>query len=186
MKTISIYLASSLMVIVFLVGVGVGYMVTPQYSMSMYDKTAMNLGQPDRWLDLRYLNAMIAHHRGAMLLAEQARKSQKPEIKNLAEDILKNEPAAIEELYSWKKEWYGDSRVVIDPVASRLGEYDATFDLRFINALIAHHQDGVLMTKDVKVKSSNAKVLDNAGAVENFLNGGIDMLKNWRKDWYSL
>lgn len=186
MKTISLYLASSIMVILFLVGIGVGYFVTPQYALSMYDKSTMDLGRPDKWLDLRYINAMIAHHRGAMLVAEQARASERPEVKNLADEILKNEPVAIAELYAWKKEWYGDTRSVADPAVPHLGTYDATFDLRFLNAVIAHHQNGVIMTKEVRLKSSNAQVLDNANAVEDFLTNGIEMLKGWRKDWYAL
>ncbi len=186
MKNISIYLASSLVIIFFLVGIGVGYFVTPQYALSMYDKSSMDLGRPDRFLDLRYIDAMIAHHRGAMLVAEQAIISERLEVKNLANDILKNEPAAILELYAWKKEWYNDTRKVADPVVPRLGVYDATFDLRFLNAVIGHHESGVVMTKEVRLKSSNAQVLNNANAVEDFLTGGIEMLKGWRKDWYAI
>ena len=186
MTKISIYLTSALMVISGVIGVGFGYYLTPQYSVAMYDKTAMDLGRPDKWIDLRYVNAMIVHHRGAMLVANQALISKRPEIKNLAQEILKNEPVAIAELYAWKKEWYGDSRVVTDPVVPRLGSYDEKFDLRFLNVVIAHHQNGITMTKDIRTKSSRTEVLNNADAVEAFLNGGIDMLKGWRKDWYSL
>jgi uncharacterized protein (DUF305 family) len=105
---------------------------------------------------------------------------------SLAQEILKNEPVAISELYQWKKTWYNDERQVADPVVSRLGAYDATFDLRFLNALIAHHQNGIIMTKDIKLKSSRSEILNNADAVENFLNNGIDMLKGWRKEWYAI
>ena len=102
----------------------------------------MNLGRADRGLDLRYINAMIAHHRGAMLLAEQAQPlTQKKEIQDLAADILKNEPPAIQELYDWKKSWYGDTKKVRDPIVAKLGDYDKTYELRFLNALITHNED---------------------------------------------
>ena len=39
MSKISTYLSVSLIVIGFIVGVGVGYSFTPQYSLSMYDKS---------------------------------------------------------------------------------------------------------------------------------------------------
>jgi uncharacterized protein (DUF305 family) len=42
------------------------------------------------------------------------------------------------------------------------------------------------MTKDIKLKSSRSEILNNADAVENFLNNGIDMLKGWRKEWYAI
>jgi uncharacterized protein (DUF305 family) len=186
MQKISPYLAISFMVVSLVVGISIGYYLTPEYKLSMYDKNTMDLGPADKWLDLRYVNTMIAHHRGAMLVAEQATKSERPEVSGLAKAILANEPAAIAELYQWKKEWYNDTRAVADPIVPRLGSYDATFDLRFLNAVIGHHQAGVLMTKDVRLKSTRSEILNNADAVEAFLTGGITMLSDWRKAWYKL
>lgn len=185
MKTISTYLAIALMIIVGIIGIGIGYFLTPQYALTMYDKNGMDLGTSDSWIDLRYVDAMIAHHRGAILLAEQAEKSGRTEIVDLAREIQKNEPALIAELYAWKKEWYNDTRTVRDPRVAQLGEVNDTFDLRFLNALIAHHAAGIEMTKEVRIKSSRAAVLDNADAVEAFLTTTGEMLKGWRSSWYS-
>ncbi len=190
MKTPSVGIASplalALIVISATVGIGIGYYLTPEYQLSMYEKNAMTLGRPDRLLDLRYVNAMITHHRGAMLVAEQALQSERAEVKGLAEEILKAEPEAIAELYAWKKSWYGDTKRVADPWVPKLGSYDDTFDLRFLNAVIAHHENGIVMTQDVRLKSSRSEVLDNANAVEAFLKGGIAMLSGWRKAWYNV
>lgn len=186
MSKISIYLSSSLIIIATILGIGIGYYLTPQYSLSMYDKSVMNLGQPDKWLDLRYIDAMIAHHRGAMLLADKAKASNRSEIQNLTKEILENEPKLIAELYQWKKDWYGDSKKVTDPVVANLGSYDKNFDLRFLNALITHHHNGIIMTKEVRLKSNNSAILDNADAVEQFLESSGAMLNEWRKSWYSI
>jgi uncharacterized protein (DUF305 family) len=129
---------------------------------------------------------MIAHHRGAILVAQQAEVSKRPEVKNLAIEIQKNEPVLIAELYTWKKAWYGDTRSVKDPVVPNLGTYDASFDLRFLNAVIAHHAAGIVMTKEVRAKSSRSEVLNNADAVEEFLNTSGNMLKEWRRNWYKI
>ena len=184
MKQISFALMTGLMIVVGIVGIGIGYAYTPEYMLSAYDRNTMDLGVADRWLDLRYINNMIAHHRGAMLLAEQAKQSSRPEIQELSNVILKNEPVAIAELTTWKKSWYGDIRPVADPVVPNLGSYDATFDLRFLNALIAHHKNGILMTKDVRTKSSRSEILNNADTVEAFLTDSGAMLTKWRSDWY--
>jgi len=185
-SSLSLSLIVARVILAGIAGIGIGYALTPEYRLSMYEKNSMDLGRSDRTIDLRYVNAMIAHHRGAMLLAEQARKSERVEVKNLAEAILKDEPAAIAELYAWKKAWYDDERKVRDPFVFKLGAYDKTFDLRFLNALIAHHENGVLMTKDIRLKSSRSEVLDNADAVEAFLKGGVVMLNEWRSSWYAL
>lgn len=186
MPKISIAFASALMVIAGIIGLGVGYTLTPEYRLSMYEKNGMDLGRADRSLDLRYINAMIAHHRGAILIAEQAEKSERPEITALAKEIQKSEPVLIAELYAWKKAWYGDTRVVRDPVVPKLGAVNKTFDLRFLNALIAHHEAGIVMTQDVRRKSSRGEVLDNADTVEAFLVGSANMLREWRANWYSV
>lgn len=186
MNKISTYLSVSLIVIGFIIGIGIGYSFTPQYSLSMYDKNAMDLGRADKWIDLRYINAMIAHHRGAMLVAKQAEISGRPEVQNLAAEIQKNEPVLIEELYKWKKDWYGDTKKVTDPIVPNLGTYNETFDLRFLNAVIAHHENGILMTKEIRLKSTRNEVLDNANAVEKFLTESGSMLKEWRKSWYNI
>ncbi len=187
MKKISTPLTVSLIIVSLIIGTVIGYSLTPAYTLSMYDKDGMNLGRADRGLDLRYINAMIAHHRGAMLLAEQAKNTaQKKEIKDLAGDILKNEPPAIQELYNWKKAWYNDTRKVRDPIVPKLGDYDKNYELRFLNALIAHHEDGLIMTREVRTKSSRMEILNNADAVDTFFVTTLEIFKNWRKEWYKI
>lgn len=184
---ISIYLALGLVVTGTVLGIVFGYYITPEYRLSMYEKNNMNLGQADRTFDLRYINAMIAHHRGAMLLAEQLSKNtSRPEMKTLAQNILADEPKAIAELYIWKKEWYSDTKTVRDPIVANLGPADDKFDLRFLNAIIAHHEAGIIMTKETREKSSRAEILNNIDAVEAFLTNGITTLKGIRSSWYKI
>ncbi len=184
---LSVYLASGLVVVGAVLGVGYGYYLTPEYKTSMYERNAMSLGQADRTFDLRYVNAMIAHHRGAMLLAEQlSENTTRPEMKTLSQSILNDEPKAIAELYVWKKDWYRDTKSVRDPLVANLGPRGDTFDLRFLNAIIAHHEAGIVMTKEAKLKSNRAEILDNANAVEAFLSNGIQTLKGLRATWYNI
>jgi uncharacterized protein (DUF305 family) len=184
---ISIYLAFGLMVVGAVLGVSFGYYLTPEYKVSMYEKNTMSLGQADRTFDLRYVNAMISHHRGAMLLAEQLGKNTvRPEMKTLSQNILNDEPKTIAELYAWKKDWYGDTKTVRDPIVANLGPAGDTFDLRFLNAIIAHHEAGIVMTKETRSKSSRAEVLNNADAVEAFLSNGLQTLKGLRTTWYNI
>jgi uncharacterized protein (DUF305 family) len=164
-----------------------GYYISPSYQQTMYSREEMGLGQADRFVDLRYIDQMAAHHRGAILLADQiSDKTQRKEIKDLAASIQKEEPELINELYGWKKDWYNDTSIVKDPVVAKLGNSDETIDLRFLNALIAHHQAGIEMTKEIRTKSSRKEVLDNADAVESTLSGGVTMLKQWRAEWYGV
>ncbi|MFN4181112.1 MAG: DUF305 domain-containing protein [Candidatus Paceibacteria bacterium] len=187
MQKVSIYASLGFMIVSLFLGILIGYYLTPEYQGSMYEKNAMNLGPADRNFDLRYINAMASHHRGAMLLAEQlAKNTARPELQSLAQDILKNEPVLIDELYAWKKEWYNDSRKARDPIIANLGDADETFDLRFLNAMIAHHEAGIQMTKETHAKSSRSEILNNANGVEQFLTNSLQTLKDLRQTWYNI
>ena len=184
---ISGYLVISIVIVSFVLGLLGGYFVSPTYQQTMYDKQSMGLGTADRFVDLRYINQMAAHHRGAILLAEQIQdKTTRTELKELSEAIRTGEPKLIDELYGWKREWYKDTRTVKDPVVAKLGPADDKVDLRFLNAVIAHHEAGIEMTKEVRTKSSRAEVLNNADEVESFLSGSLITLKTWRKDWFNV
>ncbi len=185
---ISIYTTLSLVLVSIFIGISIGYFYTSDYKSSMYDKNpTMDLGLANKTFDLRYINAMIAHHRGAMLLAEQLGKNtQRPEMAALSQNILKDEPAAIEELYQWKKAWYNDTKKVKDPIVANLGSYDDKSDLRFLNAIIAHHEQGIMMTKETRIKSTRNEILNNADAVELFLSNGLKTLTELRQAWYNV
>lgn len=187
MKTVSFTFLGSLLAAALIVGAVIGYAFTPTYQQTMYQKEAMNLGPADRNLDLRYLNQMGSHHWGAIILAKEVQeKTFRPEIRALALDIQTNEPKLIEELQAWKLDWYRDRRAITKPQTVNLGPADEKTDLRFLNALIAHHEVGIVMTQEVKRKSSRAEVLNNADQVEDFLKTSLVMLKQKRSEWYGL
>ncbi len=67
----------------------------------------MDLGPADADYDLRFLNAMIPHHQGVLTMAEDAsKKTKRPEIKKIAQDILTSQQPEIEQMQQWRKAWY--------------------------------------------------------------------------------
>lgn len=181
------YLFLSLTLVAFIIGTGLGYAISPAYSESQSNTHFETFGKADRFVDLRYLDAMIAHHKSAMELANQAKThSKREEILGLAEIILKEEPIAINELYQWKKSFYGNTREIGASEVPNLGIYDENFDLRFLNALIAHHEEGITMAKDMQTKSTRNEILNNSDAVITFLTDGLTKLSAWREEWYGI
>jgi hypothetical protein len=177
-------LGISLIIVALILGIGIGYVLTPEYSMAE-DSMEEDLGKADKFVDQRYLNMMIAHHESAMDLARQAKdKTKRKEIKDLATMILKSEPGAIDELYEWKKDWYNDRKKVELEEKINLGSFDEKFDLRFLNALIAHHENGIEMAEEIKFKSSRNEVLDNSDEVMEFLKSSKETLEQMRSEWY--
>lgn len=182
-------IVSAIAVIAFLVGMGAGYALTPEYAaMRQSRATGMaELGRADRYLDLRYVNGMIAHHRAAIFLSEQAKaQSKRPEVVALANTIIAADEAGIDALMGQKKRWYGDTKPVSQFNKVQLGQSDATFDLRFLNALIAHHDEAIAVAREVMTKSTRSDVLTLADSVVTSLNSSLATLKAWRKEWYGI
>jgi uncharacterized protein (DUF305 family) len=67
-----------------------------------------DLGAADDQFDLRFINAMIPHHQGAIEMAQQAlEKSDRPEIQELAQTIIDSQQQEIDQMQQWRNDWYG-------------------------------------------------------------------------------
>jgi uncharacterized protein (DUF305 family) len=56
--------------------------------------------------DEKFLTDMITHHEDAVMMAKE--KSIRPEITQMADDIIKNQSREIEHMKLWREEWYGN------------------------------------------------------------------------------
>ncbi|TVQ09260.1 MAG: DUF305 domain-containing protein [Leptolyngbya sp. DLM2.Bin27] len=169
------------------------------------DGHAMDLGPADATYDLRFIDGMIPHHEGAVVMAEAAlENSQRPEIRQLAEEIIAAQAVEIAQMEEWRAEWYPNAPA--EPVmyhaemnhdmpmspemiaAMRmdmdLGAADEEFDLRFINAMIPHHVGAVEMAEDLKGKSSRPELLALADDIIASQQTEIDQMEAWRQQWY--
>lgn len=166
---------------------------------------AMDLGSADANYDLRFIDAMTVHHQGAVEMAKEAQqKSQRPEIKKLASEIINAQNQEIGQLKQWRKAWYpkagtqlvaygGASKSTV-PMSDKqkqsmmmsqdLGAADAEFDLRFINAMIPHHEGAITMANDALAKSQQAEIKKLSQNIVASQQKEIDQMKQWRKAWY--
>lgn len=66
-----------------------------------------DLGAADADFDKRFLDAMIPHHEGALIMGKDAlSKSKRPEIKQMSQDILTSQQKEIDQMNEWRKAWY--------------------------------------------------------------------------------
>jgi uncharacterized protein (DUF305 family) len=171
----------------------------------MNHNMAMDLGPADADYDLRFIDAMIPHHQGALEMAEELlQKSTRPELKQLATAIIKAQKQEINEMKQWRITWYpkaGDQPMAYDakmghtmPMSSEqikammmsidLGAADAEFDRRFINGMIPHHEAAVIMAEDALKKSQRPEIKNLAQAIIKSQNTEINQMKQWLKTWY--
>lgn len=171
----------------------------------MNHSMAMDLGPADTNYDLRFVDGMIPHHQGAVVMAQEAQqKSKRPEIKKLADDIIKAQEKEISQMKQWRKAWYpkaGDKPMAYNSqmghmmkmspeqmqammMNMNLGAADADFDKRFIDAMIPHHEGALVMAKDALNKSQRAEIKQLAKDILTSQQKEIDQMRQWRTSWY--
>lgn len=151
----------------------------------------IDLGAADANYDLRFIDAMIPHHQGAVIMAQDAlQKSQRPEIKKLAAEIIKTQNQEIAQLQQWRQAWY--PQVKTSPLADaktnqqismNLGAADADFDLRFIKAMIPHHEGAVKMAQDALSKSNRPQIKQLSQNIISSQRAEIQQMQQWRQAW---
>jgi uncharacterized protein (DUF305 family) len=170
-----------------------------------HDMHAMDLGPGDANYDLRFIDAMIVHHEGAIVMAEAALvSSERAEIRQLAEEIIAAQEREIAQMQAWRGAWYpnapaepvmyhtemGHEMPMTDEMAADmrmdmdLGSADDRFDLRFINAMIPHHEGALVMAEDLQAKSDRPEMQTLAREIITTQQGEIDQMLAWRQAWY--
>jgi uncharacterized protein (DUF305 family) len=180
----------------------------PDERESVNPSTAMNhssmgLGPADADYDLRFIDAMIPHHEGAIVMAKDVlQKSQKPELTQLATDIIKAQNQEIAQMKEWRRSWYpkaSDTPMAWDDSMKHmmamspedmnsmrmnmdLGKAGDGYELRFTQAMIPHHEAAVAMAEDVLQKSKRPELLKLAQNIITSQQKEIDLMKQWRKN----
>ncbi|MBD2103066.1 DUF305 domain-containing protein [Leptolyngbya sp. FACHB-261] len=166
---------------------------------------SMSLGPADTEFDLRFIDAMTPHHKGAVEMAQDAlQKSQRPQIKQLAQAIIADQNREINQLKQWRQAWYpnvGSTPVAYSsqmghtmPMSQEqmqsmmmngdLGPANAQYDLRFINLMLPHHEGAVVMAQEALSKSQRPEVKRLAQSIIASQQREINQMKQWRQQWY--
>jgi uncharacterized protein (DUF305 family) len=140
--------------------------------------------------DAQFIDSMIAHHEGAIAMANQAlSEAERPEIKALAEAIVAAQEGEIAQLKQWRQAWYPDlaetSGMGMDMGTMEISA-DATipFDQRFIAAMIPHHEGAIAMAKDAQQKAEHQEIKTLAQAIIMAQEGEIAQMKQWQQAWF--
>lgn len=172
-----------------------------------HDMMQMELGPADADYDLRFIDAMILHHQGAVVMAKEVQqKSTRPEMKQLANEIIEAQEKEIAQMQQWRKAWYPNAgeqamawhsqmghMMAMSPEQMKamqmdmdLGKADSEFDLRFLNAMIPHHEGALTMAQDVLSKSKRPEIKRLAENIITSQQKEIDQMQQWRKAWYDM
>lgn len=65
-----------------------------------------------------------------------------------------------------------------------LGPKDATYDKRFMDLMIVHHEGGIMMAKDALKNSDRPEIKELAQKIIDTQEKEIQQMKDWEKSWY--
>lgn len=75
------------------------------HMMDMAEMTALMDAEP---FDRAFIDAMVPHHEGAIMMAEQQLDAgQDPVLRALAEEIIDEQAVEIDQMQMWREEWFG-------------------------------------------------------------------------------
>lgn len=154
------------------------------------DHGGMQMGDSKAPYDAQFIDSMIAHHQGAIDMANQALKeARKPELKALAQSIVTAQQSEIKQMQEWRKAWYPDLAPT-GGMGMDMGDMQISadtskpFDQRFIEAMISHHQGAITMAKEAQQKAEHAEIKTLASAIITAQEGEIAQMQQWQKTWF--
>lgn len=142
--------------------------------------------------DLQFLDTMIAHHEGAIEMAQAVgAKSSNAELKTLAAKIVADQTREISEMKRWRETWYAgrpsalnmemagmtDSMKGMDMSKMNLATGTA-FDAEFINQMIPHHQGAIVMAREALTKAEHAELKTLANQIIAEQDAEIKQMQN--------
>ncbi len=169
------------------------------------DHGSMSLGPVDETFDLRFLDAMILHHQGAVRMAEEAlEKSDRLNVRQLARQMIRVQGREIARMQRWRENWYPNAEAepvmyIAEkqqtlPMSSQmrdvmmmnidLGAADDEFDLRFINGMVPHHEGAVAMAGEALQKSDRPEIRRLSQSILGLQQEEINQMRTWRNQWY--
>ena len=147
--------------------------------------------------ELQFLDTMIAHHTGAIDMAQLvATRAQHPELKQLAKNIIADQQKEIAQMKEWRRMWFGDRAPAINmdmPGMSdgmsgmnldKLDELKGNaFDLEFIRQMVPHHEGAVKMANELLTHEPNAELRSLANSIVDSQRAEIKQMREWENEW---
>lgn len=140
--------------------------------------------------DAQFIDGMTIHHKGAVVMAEQAlNESQRPEIKQLAQNIIATQNPEIEQMATWREQWYPNVPTTHGTgghmgAMELSGDMAIPFDQRFITAMISHHQGAIEMAQEAQTKAEREEIKQLAQTIMTAQEAEVKQLQEWQKTWF--
>jgi uncharacterized protein (DUF305 family) len=140
--------------------------------------------------DAQFIDSMSEHHRGAVMMAEQAlEQAEHGELRALATEIVAAQEAELTQMEEWRATWYPD----LPPthgMGMEMGEMalaedeSVPFDRRFLEAMISHHQGAITMAEHALEAAEHEEIRQMAEGIITAQAREIAQMQEWLSAWY--
>jgi uncharacterized protein (DUF305 family) len=146
--------------------------------------------------DLQFIDQMIMHHQGAIMSSDHMiSDSQRPELRQLYENIQKSQSEQIEQMKAWRKEWYPDAEETPGMPSGMMNGgmmqgmmggssmqemmgANAT-DAMFLRMMIPHHQAAVDMSEQALDKAEHPELKELAQTIIDEQSAEIEQMRGY-------
>ncbi len=162
----------------------------------MNDMMVRGLGEGDSLFDHRFIDMMIPHHEGAIMMAKNAqREATRPELLKLAESIIAGQQKEIDQMKEWRAKWYGvnspngmanssemmsHTSMMNDMMVKHLGQKGADYEGRFIGMMIPHHAGAIMMAEHARSRATHAEIRKLAQGIIVAQKQEVAQMQRWR------
>lgn len=136
-----------------------------------------------------FISGMIPHHQEAVESARTVLEStERPEVRELAQNVIATQTGEIALLEGWLTQWYPDAPeadyVPMMPDPAGLSPDEA--DRAFLEGMIVHHQGAIDMAQSYLDADfeKQAEVVQLAEAIVTVQDGEIEQMRGWLNEWY--
>jgi len=150
--------------------------------------------------DLQYLDSMIHHHNGAVVMAKMVLgKSERSELKAFAQKIIDDQTKEIGYMQQLRDQWYagkppsvnmempgmiGGMKMMNSEHMKEMDDMEpGHFDEHFLKMMIAHHEGAVTMSKDAEQKAEHPEIVKLAGQIIKAQQPEIEQMRKWKTAW---
>ncbi len=154
--------------------------------------------------DLQFIDQMIMHHQGAIMSSEHMiSDSERPELRQLAENIQESQSEQIEQMQEWREEWYGEDTGqdsgMMDPSQMEEMMGDGMMeemmggsmqgmmggdmaDAMFLRMMIPHHQLAVEMSEEALEKAEHPELKELAQTIIDEQSAEIEVMQGYLEE----
>ena len=172
---------------------GMGSMMNAE---GMSDGMATGSFDEDQPFDLQFIDQMIVHHQMAIMSSEHMiSDSERPELRQLAENIQRSQSEQIEQMQEWRNEWHPDDTEQAPGMSNDMMDDGMmeqmmggsmqrmmggdTANAMFLRMMIPHHQDAIDMSEEALERAEHPELKELAQTIIDEQSAEIELMQGY-------